>query len=392
MSLAVPALRRLASPAVGVVLIALNLRPALMGIGPLLKQIEADTGLAPSVLGWLITMPVIAFGAVSPLAAPLARRFGLERVLVASLLLLATGVVLRSLPGTSGLFAGAALLGAAIAVGNVLVPAVVRRDFAGRLGPMTSVFVTTLAGMAAVGAGLAVPWAEAFGWRLALAVWALPALMAGLWWWRMPKRQGQAAPAAMPPAVHTEGRALWRSPLAWQVSLFMGLQSLAFYVLVAWLPSLLQDAGLSAAAAGRQAFFYQLACLTGSLVAPLLATRARTQSLHAMGASALSLLGFIGLAGTTPSVFWVLLGGLGSGASLALSLAFFSLRTHSPSQTASLSGMAQSVGYSLAALGPLGFGLLHDASGGWRMPLAVLWLLVALQCGVGALAGRARRV
>jgi CP family cyanate transporter-like MFS transporter len=216
--------------------------------------------------------------------------------------------------------------------------------------------------------------------------------MAGLWWWRMPKRQGQAAPAAMPPAVHTEGRALWRSPLAWQVSLFMGLQSLAFYVLVAWLPSLLQDVGLSAAAAGRQAFFYQLACLTGSLVAPLLAARARTQSLHAMGASALSLLGFIGLAGTTPSVFWVLLGGLGSGASLALSLAFVSLRTHSSSQTATLSGMAQSVGYSLAALGPLGFGLLHDANGGWRMPLAVLWLLVALQCGVGALAGRARRV
>jgi CP family cyanate transporter-like MFS transporter len=136
-----------------------------VGIGPVLKQIEVDTGLAPSLLGLLITMPVIAFGAVSALAAPLARRFGLDRVLVVSLFLLAAGVVLRSLPHTPWLFAGAALLGAAVAVGNVLVSAVVRRDFAGRIGPMTSVFVTTLAGLAAVGAGLAVPLADTLEWR-----------------------------------------------------------------------------------------------------------------------------------------------------------------------------------------------------------------------------------
>ena len=392
MSLAVPALWRLASPAVGVVLIAANLRPSLMGIGPLLKQIEADTGLAPSVLGLLITMPVVAFGAVSPLAAPLARRFGLERVLVASLWLLVLGVVLRSLPGTAWLFAGAGLLGAGIALGNVLVPAVIRRDFPGRIGTMTSVFVTTLAGVAAAGAGLAVPLAGALGWRLSLAVWALPAALAGSWWLLVPRRSGTAAGAAVPPEPTRAPVRMWRSPLAWQVSLFMGLQSLAFYVLVAWLPSLLQDAGLSAAVAGSHAFFYQLACLTGSLVAPLLAARARSQSRHALGASVLSLVGFIGLAGTAPSVCWVLLAGLGSGASLALSLAFFSLRTRDPLQTASLSGMAQSVGYSLAALGPIGFGLLHDAVGGWRLPLMVLWLLVGAQCWAGIMAGRARTI
>ncbi len=362
-----------------------------MGIGPLIKQIEADTGLAPSALGLLITMPVIAFGAVSPLAAPLARRFGLERVLVASLWLLVLGVVLRSLPGTAWLFAGAGLLGAGIAIGNVLVPAVIRRDFPGRIGSMTSVFVTTLAGVAAVGAGLAVPLAGALGWRLALAVWAIPAALAGLWWLLVPGRSG-AAGAAVPPVPTHAPVSMWRSPLAWQVSLFMGLQSLAFYVVVAWLPSLLQDAGLSAASAGTYAFFYQVACLSGSLLAPLLAARARDQSRHAIAATGLSLVGFIGLAGSAPSLFWILLGGLGSGASLALSLAFFSLRTHNPLQTASLSGMAQSVGYSLAALGPVGFGLLHDATGGWQVPLAVLWVLVGLQCWAGAMAGRARMI
>lgn len=392
MSSAVPAPWRLASPAVGVVLIASNLRPSLMGIGPLIKQIEADTGLAPAALGLLITMPVIAFGAVSPLAAPLARRFGLERVLAASLWLLVLGVLLRSLPGTGWLFAGAGLLGAGIALGNVLVPAVIRRDFPGRIGTMTSVFVTTLAGVAALGAGLAVPLAGALGWRLSLAVWALPAVLAGLWWLLAPRRSAPAAGSVVPPSPARAPVPMWRSPLAWQVSLFMGLQSLAFYVLVAWLPSLLQDAGLTAATAGTYAFFYQVACLSGSLLAPLVAARASTQSRHAMAASVLSLVGFLGLAGSAPSVVWVLLGGLGSGASLALSLAFFSLRTHNPLQTAALSGMAQSVGYSLAALGPVGFGLLHDATGGWRVPLAVLWVLVGLQCWAGAMAGRARTV
>ncbi|WP_157267904.1 MFS transporter [Azohydromonas aeria] len=392
MSLAVPLLQRLASPAVGMVLIAANLRPALMGVGPLLKQIQADTGLSPSTLGWLITMPVIAFGAVSPLAAPLARRFGLERTLLAAMLALAAGIALRSLPGTACLFAGAALLGAAIAIGNVLVPALVRRDFPARIGPMTSLFVTTLAGVAAVGAGLAVPMAGWLGWRLALAAWALPASVAAAWWLLAPGRGVQPSAATAPPPPAPRPGGLWRSALAWQVSLFMGLQSLAFYVLVAWLPSLLQDAGLSAATAGSYAFLYQVACLSGSLVAPLLAARAREQRWHAFAASALSLLGFVGLAGTAPSVIWVLIGGLGSGASLALCLAFFSLRTSHPSQTASLSGMAQAVGYSLAALGPVGFGWLHDTSGNWHAPLVAMWVLIALQCAIGLQAGRARRI
>jgi CP family cyanate transporter-like MFS transporter len=391
MSFAVPRSSRLVAPALGVVLVAANLRPSLMGVGPLLKDIQADTGLAPSLLGLLITMPVIAFGAVSPLAAPLARRFGLERVLLGAMVLLALGIVLRSLPGTPALFGGAALLGAAIAVGNVLVPALIRRDFAARIGVMTSVFVTTLAGVAAVGAGLAVPLDAWLGWRAALAVWALPAALAAAWWWRLARHARAKAPG-VPARPAAPAGALWRSALAWQVSLYMGLQSLAFYVLVAWLPSLLRDAGLSAAAAGNYAFLYQVACLTGSLLAPLLAARAKEQRWHALAASVLSLLGFIGLAGTAPSVAWVLIAGLGSGSSLALSLAFFSLRAHDAQQTATLSGMAQAVGYSLAALGPVGFGWLHDLSGGWLAPLVALWVLVAAQGWAGWMAGRARRL
>jgi CP family cyanate transporter-like MFS transporter len=306
------------------------------------------------------------------------------------MVLLALGIGLRSLPGTAALFGGAVLLGAAIAVGNVLVPALIRRDFAERIGVMTSVFVTTLAGVAAVGAGLAVPLEALLGWRAALAVWALPAALAAAWW-ALARRRLSPTPGVPSRAPAPPG-ALWRSALAWQVSLFMGLQSLAFYVLVAWLPTLLRDAGLSAAAAGSYAFLYQVACLMGSLLAPLLAARAREQRWHALGASLLSLVGFMGLAGTAPSMAWVLLAGLGSGSSLALSLAFFSLRAHDAAQTASLSGMAQSVGYSLAALGPVGFGLLRDVSGGWFAPLLALWALVGVQAWAGWMAGRGRRI
>lgn len=368
-------------------LIAINLRPSLMGVGPLLKQIEADTGLAPGVLGLLITMPVVAFGAVSPLAAPLARRFGLERVLAAAMALLALGTVLRSVPGTAALFGGAALAGAAIALGNVLAPALIRRDFEHRIGTMTSLFVTLLAGVAAIGAGLAVPLAQWLGWRGGLAAWALPAALAAAWWALRP-----AAPRAATPSTAPRPGGLWRSALAWQVSLFMGLQSLGFYVLVAWLPNLLQDGGLSAAAAGRYAFAYQLACLAGSLVSPLLTRRARDQRVAAAVVSLLSLVGFAGLALPAPSLAWVVVGGLGSGASLALSLAFFALRTRDAAQTASLSGMAQTVGYSLAALGPVAMGLLRDASGGWHAPLALMGVLMLVQAATGLLAGRARRL
>ncbi|UUX95909.1 MFS transporter [Aquabacterium sp. J223] len=384
------ALPRLAPAAVlGVLLVAVNLRAALMGVGPLLKELHADTGLAIGVLGLLVTMPLLAFALVSPLAPAMARRLGLERTLAAALALLAAGIVLRSLPGSVPLFAGSALLGSAIAVGNVLLPALVRRDFPARIGVMTSVFVTTMAGTAAVGVGLAVPLAQALGWRLAMAIWAVPALLGALWW---ATRRTGGPPPAVAPASTVRTRTVWRSPLAWQVTAFMGLQSLAYYVMVAWLPTLLRDAGLDAVAAGQRAFVYQVAGLAGSVAAPLLAGRAVDQRPHAVACALLILVGNAGLLAAPQGLAWLIVQGLGSGGSLAVAMALFGLRSRDPLQAAALSGMAQSVGYGVTALGPVVTGLLHDATGHWQSALWLMCALAVAQAVAGWLAGRPIRL
>jgi CP family cyanate transporter-like MFS transporter len=383
-------LPRLAPAAViGVLLVAVNLRAALMGVGPLLKELHADTGLTIGVLGLLVTMPLLAFALVSPLAPRLARRLGLERTLAGALALLAAGIVLRSLPGSVPLFAGSALLGAAIAVGNVLLPALVRRDFPSRIGVMTSVFVTTMAGTASVGVGLAVPMAQAFGWRVAMGVWAVPALLGALWW---AARRTDGAARAVAPAPDGPSRTVWRAPLAWQVTAFMGLQSLAFYIMVAWLPTLLRDAGLDAVTAGQRAFVYQVAGMAGSMAAPLLAGRAIDQRPHAVACALLMLVGTAGLLATPQWLPWLVLHGLGSGGSLAVAMALFGLRSRDPLQAAALSGMAQSVGYGVTALGPVVTGLLHDTSGDWQSALWLMCGLAVMQALAGLLAGRPIRL
>src|SRR5215213_7088972 len=222
----------------GIVLLAANLRPALTGVAPLIGQIRADTGISNGVAGLLTTLPLLAFALLSPFAPRVARRFGMERALLASLLILAAGILLRW--AVAALFLGTAILGAAIAVGNVLLPGLVKREFPEHAGLMTSVYSASLGISAALAAGVSVPLAQlaGIGWRGALAVWALPALLASVAW--LPQL-GRSDRPADPSARNSPGvRDLWRSPLAWQVTLFMGLQSLSYYVTLTWLPEILQ--------------------------------------------------------------------------------------------------------------------------------------------------------
>jgi MFS transporter, CP family, cyanate transporter len=234
----------------GILLLAANLRPALTGVAPLIGEIRADTGISNGAAGLLTTLPLLAFALLSPVAPRMARRFGLEGVLLASLLVLAAGILLRWAGTIPPLFLGTAILGAAIAFGNVLLPGLVKREFPENVGLMTSVYSASLGISAALAAGVSVPLTklDGIGWQGALAVWAVPALLACVAW--LPQLSRKDLPARSSGENAPSIRDIWRSPLAWQVTLFMGLQSLSYYVTLTWLPEILQDGGMGAARAG----------------------------------------------------------------------------------------------------------------------------------------------
>ncbi|MQA10565.1 MAG: MFS transporter [Pseudonocardiaceae bacterium] len=372
----------------GLLLVAANLRASLTGVGPLLGTVSAELGLAPATAGALNTLPLLAFAVVSPLAPALARRLGLERALLAALLSLAIGLAVRSMPSTVPLFTGTALIGVSIAVVNVLLPSLIKRDFPGSVGMMTGAYVVVMGTMASVSSGVMVPISEAVpgGWRTALGCWLILALLATLVWLPQTTRRG---------STHAEpGSALavrlpWTSPLAWAVTVFMGLQSYGFYVMITWLPSVLHDNGVSEAAAGWYLFVFQGVGVVASLIVPLLMRRLPDQRVLASAASLTSLVGYLGLlAFPDLSPLWSPISGFGCGLCIVLALSMLSLRAQDTPSSAALSGMAQSIGYLLAAVGPPLFGLLHSISGGWSTPLVMLCLVTVVQASVGFIAGR----
>src|SRR5215211_577845 len=374
----------------GIVLLAANLRSALTSVTPLIGQIRTDTGISNGVAELLTTLPLLAFGVLSPVAPRLARRIGMERVLLASLLLLAAGILLRSAGTVVVLFLGTAIVGAAIVVGNVLLPALVKHEFPERVGLMTSVYLTALGITGALAAGVSVPVAQltGIGWRGSLALWALPAFLAAVAW--VPQLRSRDQPENTSAQSSLGVSDLWRSALAWQVTLFMGLQSLTYYVTLTWLPEILQEDGISAARAGWMLGITQAVAIVTIFLAPMLAGRRSSQQGVVVAAVSLSGLGTLGLllAGSIGSVLWIVLLGLGQGACFGLALTLFALRAPDSEHAAALSGMAQTFGYLFAAAGPFLFGVLRDASHAWTVPLALLFAITVCQLIAGLGAGR----
>jgi MFS transporter, CP family, cyanate transporter len=331
---------------------------------------------------------VLCFGVLAPVAPPLARRLGAECVLLLALLPIIVGVAVRAGGSTAALFAGTVMTGAGIAVANVIVPSVVKGRFERGTGAVTGLYVAALTGGAALAAGLTVPFERGLGWKAALALWALPAVVAAL---------VVGAALVRDPAPTTarveEGdlRGLLGDGLAWQVTLYMGVQSLIFYAGLAWLPSILRDSGFSAGAAGTLLALYALGGIPASLIVPVLATRLPDQRLLAAGVTTLEAAALLGLlVAPDASVAWVALFSLGQGGAIALALTLMVLRAPDPRRAAELSGMAQAIGYSLAAVGPFAIGALHDWTGDWDVPLVVLLVATAPLLAVGVAAGRAR--
>jgi CP family cyanate transporter-like MFS transporter len=370
----------------GLLVIAANLRPSLTGVGPLLDRIQADLGLSPAVAGLLNTLPLLAFAGISPMVPRLAARHRPERVLAGALVVLTLGIAIRWVPTTASLFAGTVLIGAGIAVGNVLLPSLIKRDFPTKVGLLTSAYATVMGGVAAVASGVAVPIAEVApgGWYTALGCWIVLTLVAIVLW--LPQLR---TPAPVSTSVRGGHRLPWRSGLAWAVTAFMGLQSLGFYVIVTWLPGVVQDTGISPAGAGWLLFLFQVVAVLTSLAAPAMLRWARDQRAVAAVNSLIMLAGYAGLLMAPQwAVVWTIILGLGGGACLVFALAFLGMRAQDAAGAGALSAMAQSIGYLLAAMGPVLFGLLHTVSSGWHVPLILMCAVAAGQTVVALVAGR----
>lgn len=371
-----------------IAVVSLNLRPAVVAVGPLAADIRSGTGLSAVALGLLTTLPVVCFG-VFALAGPrLARRLGLERAVLVALALLVAGIAMRLPSPTSALFLGSGVAGIGIALGNVLTPAVVKRHFAERTGPVMTVYAVALNGGAALAAGLTVPLRDALGgeWRTALGAWGVLALAALLLWFPTARHGADASP--------DEGQcyAVWRSSLAWAAAAFIGLQSVVFFSLTAWVPTLMQDAGMSETRAGLMLSLLALFGIAGGLTVPVLAARLEQQRALAalvVGAFALGLIGLI-VAPVSLAVLWMVVLGVGQGAGISLALTLFVLRTQATAGATQLSAMAQTIGYLLAAVGPLLAGALNDLTGGWTVPLVFLVVVLVPLLWAGWSVGAAR--
>ncbi|MFD1214668.1 MFS transporter [Arthrobacter sp. GCM10027362] len=384
---------RLGLALIGILLIAANLRVSFVSVGPVLGDIRTDLGLGAAAAGFLTSLPLVGFAVFSPLAPAVGRRLGLERTLWAALAVLAGGILLRSAALPGALWIGTGLLGLGIAFLNVLLPGLVKRDFPHRAGGVTGIYFSLATIVAALGSGLVVPIAgdAPDGWRLALGVWAGLALLALAWF--LPKLRRRTAAAAAATGPVPAYRSPWTSALGWQVTLFMGLQSLPFFVFATWLPSIEASHGVDAATSGWHLFWFQLCGMLGSLGITAVVNRLPDQRLVGAAASLLALAAYLGLMLVPAlSLLCTVLLGLACGSSIVLALSFFSLRTRHHQQAAALSGMAQSVGYLLAAAAPIGFGALYDLTGSWTLPLGLTAVLMVFMGIFAVLAGRRRYI
>jgi len=365
---------------VAVVVVALNQRPAVVGVAPLLGDLRADTGLSSALAGLLTSLPVLCFGAFAPVAPRLARRVGLETAVAASLVLLVVGTATRLLHPVAAQYAGTVVAGGAIAVANVLVPAYVKREFT-RPGLPMGIYSAALNVGAALAAGLTLPVGAALGldWRGALAVWGALAVVA-LAVWLPVAGTGRAARGAV--AAPGASWGLLRHRTAVQVTLFLGMQSIQFYGLSAWLPTLLVDAGLPVARGGLLLAVATVAGAVGAFLGPTLAgglqQRGRGQRSLVAVVVACYLVGLGGLllAPATATVLWVSVFGVAQGGGFALGLTLVVLRCATPLTAARLGGVAQCLGYLVAAAGPVVLGALHDLTGGWSWSVGLLLVLL----------------
>lgn len=373
---------------VGVLLIAANLRAPVTGIAPMIELVSGSFQLSATQAGLLTTLPLIAFALFAPPSAYLAKRFGVEYTMFFALVFIAIGLILRSLGSVSSLFIGTGLIGIGVSIGNVLLPIVVKRDFPMKVALMTSSYVLAMGIASALASAFSIPLANfhQLGWQWSLAALSLLTFIAMAIW--LPQLANNQKPSAVNDRA-SKSINLWSKSLAWQVSFYLGCGSYFTYTMVAWLPSLLVQAGYSSAQAGVIHGVFQIGtALPGIFIIPLVA-KLTDQRMPAFGICFIAGVASIGLLLLPQFAYmWSFVLGLASGAWFILGLSFISFRTSNPLQATSLSGMAQFLGYSLAAVGPMLAGYLHGLNNGWNEVIWMIVILCSIAAIIGLLAGR----
>ncbi len=373
----------------GIILIGSTLRAPLTSVGSLIPLIRDELAVSNALIGTITTLPLLAFAIVSPFVPKVAKRFGMEKTIFFSLVLLILGIILRSITGVASLFIGTGIVGIAIAFGNVLLPGFIKMSFPLRIGLVTGLYAVFMNLFGALASGLSIPIASIknFSWQGALAAWALLVLVALIVWLPQLKteRDLEISQQNKPKQVN-----VWKSLRGWQVTFFMGLQSLMFYTSLTWLPEILQMNGYTAYEAGWMLSLMQFALIPLTFIMPIIAGRMKSQSFLGVLTGAMFILGILGLLQGSPFmiILAVLLLGVASGSAFSLSMMFFTLRTEDGYAASELSGMAQSFGYLLAAIGPVLFGFLYDYFTDWTASLIMLLSVSVLITLFGYLAGR----
>lgn len=379
---------------IGIIFISATLRAPLTAVGPIISYIRDGLDISNVLAGFITTIPLLAFAVVSPFAPKIARRCGMEMTLFLAILLLAVGIVIRSLGNPFFLLGGTALIGVAIAFGNVLLPSFIKLKFPLQLGLMTGVFTVSMNLSAGIGAGISYPIANgtSYGWQGALGVWAILAIIACIIW--LPQVKKKHVVVASPTTNVVKAKSILKSPLTWTITLCMGLQSLIFYTTAAWIPEILQTQGMDAEKSGWMLSFMQFTQLPMTFLIPILAGRLKDQRILVLLFTVFYLIGFIGLmfGDISLTLLWMIALGIGGGASFGLVMMLFTLRSRTPMEAADLSGVAQSGGYLLAAVGPVFFGFIHDETGSWYAPMILFIVTVVVLFFAGMHAGRDRFV
>lgn len=383
---------------VGIVLAALNLRPAITSLGALLEEVRDGLGMSGSVAGLLTSVPPLCFAAFGVMAPRLARRFGPVAVVCAGMVAITAGLLIRPfMGGTAGFLAASALALMGIAVSNVLMPVIVKRWFPDRVGSMTGLYSMALALGTSAAAAVTVPLTDALGgkWETGLAVWAVLAVAAVLPWIPLVRDRGAGPTASAAPtaAAATDGLRITRSRTAWALAVYFGLQATGAYITMGWMPQIFRDAGVSPSTAGVLLAVTMAVGVPLSFVIPRMAARMKHQGPIAAALGVCGLIGYAGLylAPAGGAWVWALLLGV-SNCSFPLALTMVGMRSRTGTGVVKLSAFAQSTGYLLSIPGPLLVGVLYQHSGGWTLPIALMGAILVPQIVVGVLAGRNRTI
>lgn len=361
--------RNLTLLAIGIVLLSCCLRGPFTSVGSMAGIVQESTGLSASSTGMLTTIPLLAFAAVSPFVGTLCKKIGAGYVLLGSLLVLILGILIRHFGGNSCLYIGTAIVGVGIAVGNVLPPAIIKVYFPEKIGLMTSLYSTCISVGASIASAISIPIATSFGWKAALLVWLV--LIVPTFLVCLPSKNIQLADESSSGGNSN----LYRHPLTWWITFYTGVQSLMFYCFAAWLASIIQAKGFDSATAGLLVSVFMLLCIPTSFLTPILAAKMKSQSVLAAGIGLAYAFGtaLMLLADSVPMMMVAIVcASLASGGTFSFILSAYGMRTKNGQDASNLSGIAQCVGYILAATGPVLFGKLYDTTQNWTIPMLIL--------------------